>query len=125
MIIRQMSGETVQGEGRRCDPQRAAVPCPSGIVIALAGQIGSPDAPAFSQKKGGEKTFIGGPPSTDQLLCPCSERPSRSRAAEKHHELPAFHAMTSPAMASKFDGMLSASALPILRLMPSPYLPAC
>src|ERR1700693_1529439 len=89
-----MSGESVQGEGRRCDPQCAAVPCPSGIVIALAGQIGSLDATAFSQKKGGEKAFIGGSPGPDQLLRPCSERPSDRRAAEQREELAPPHVVS-------------------------------
>src|ERR1022692_785833 len=97
MIIRQMSGESIQGEGRRCDPQCAVVPRPSGIVIALAGQIDSLDATAFSQKKGGEKAFIGGPPGTDhrhrRLLRPRRNRPCR-RSAEKRDELAPPHSMT-------------------------------
>jgi len=48
-------GETVQREGRRCDPQRAAVPGPSGIVVPLAGQIAGLRAAAFHRNEGTRK----------------------------------------------------------------------
>jgi hypothetical protein len=65
-IIRQLSGETVQREGRRRDPQRAAVPGPSGIVVPIAGQILR--AATFHQNEGDEEARVGRAPGTDELL---------------------------------------------------------
>ena len=67
-IIRQVSGETVQREGRRRDPQRAAVPGPSGIVVPLAGQIAGLRTAAFHQNEGDEEARVGRAPATDELL---------------------------------------------------------
>ena len=74
-IIRQVSGETVQREGRRRDPQRAAVPGPNGIVVPLAGHIAGLRAAAFHQNEGDEEARVGRAPATDELLRVRRERP--------------------------------------------------
>jgi hypothetical protein len=90
-IICQMSGKAVQREGLRRDPQCAAVQGPSGVVVALAGQVHGLGAAVPGQNEGGKKTFIGRAPGPDQLLCLRRKRPCRRSAPDECDEIAPLH----------------------------------
>jgi len=61
------------------------------------------------------------PPRALDLLRPRPKRPGR-RAAEKRDELAASHSITSSASESRLSGIVTPSALAVLRLITSSYL---
>src|SRR5262249_48239558 len=63
-------------------------------------------------------------PHDFRLLRARRERP-RGSCANKRHELAAFHSITSSASASSFSGIVTPSALAIVRLMTKSNLVGC
>src|SRR5262249_37370269 len=120
----------------RCIPAKAVgiAPAPACFDPHIA-TVGPPQMLQYLHERGhaslrlpivrGNRHEHADAPHTLRLLCPRRERPQDRRAAKQRDEFAALHSITSSARARNDSGMVSPSALAVVRLTTNSNLVGC